>query len=130
MAIKKRDRQSMLGSVEVSNLDVELQKENTSTSSTMENREEKYLAVESIIPTPKVEQQHATNFESEQRRQPVKVYQTPGRKRKELIPGDIDKTISIQLPTSLINKIQQYGRLHDQSMKEVIGYTLIEKFMK
>lgn len=55
---------------------------------------------------------------------------TAGRKRLELIPGDIDKTISLQLPSTLIKKIQQYGLEHGQTMKEVIGIALMEKFMK
>lgn len=55
---------------------------------------------------------------------------TAGRKRLQLIPGDIDKTISIQLPSTLIRKIQEYGLANGQTMKETIGLILLEKFMK
>ena len=56
--------------------------------------------------------------------------QVAGRKRAQLIPGDVDKTISVQLPTTLIARIQNYASANHMSMKEVIGLVLIEKFMK
>lgn len=97
MAINKtkKDRVSVLGSVDVSDI-----------SATEQNE---------ILPKPAS----------------IKVNQSSsGRKRLVLIPDDVDKTISIQLPSSLIKKIQQYGLEHGQTMKEVIGLTLLEKFMR
>ena len=54
----------------------------------------------------------------------------PGRKRLSLIPGDTDKSVYLELPSTLITIMQQYAYLNNMSMKELIGKVLIEKFMK
>ena len=59
---------------------------------------------------------------------PIKPVGVPGRKRRQLIPGEPEKMISMELPEILVAKVQEYGRQHGLTMKEVIGYILLEKF--
>ena len=134
MGIKPRKgRPSLLGSVDVVNLTPEVHA-NTQHSSITE-QEQKNDVLESTVQQPQDVTPMALSPEQMQNYQPhiqLKQYQPvkAGRKRTYLIPGDIEKTISIQLPSSLLARIKKYAQLNDISIKEAIGYTLIEKFMK
>lgn len=157
MGIKPRKgRPSLLGSVDVVNLTPEVHA-NTQHSSITE-QEQKNDVLESTVQQPQdvtpmalspeqmqnypPQQQNVYKQQYQQTYSPnavqplqdiqLKQYQPvkAGRKRTYLIPGDIEKTISIQLPSSLLARIKKYAQLNDISIKEAIGFTLIEKFMK
>ncbi|MCQ2246496.1 MAG: hypothetical protein MJZ69_06895 [Bacteroidaceae bacterium] len=50
-----------------------------------------------------------------------------GPKRLNLIQGDTDKTLALQLPTKLIDGIRQYAEDHNLTIKELIGRTMMKK---
>lgn len=51
-----------------------------------------------------------------------------GRPRKLLIDGEKEKSITLQLPKSLIKALKKLAKKSDKSMKEVIGGALLEKY--
>lgn len=50
-----------------------------------------------------------------------------GPKRLNLIQGDKDKVLALQLPSKLIDGLRRYADDHDITMKELIGKTLMKK---
>lgn len=51
-----------------------------------------------------------------------------GRPRKLLIEGVKEKSITVQLPTTLISVLKKEGKKSKRSMKEVIGEALLDKY--
>ena len=50
-----------------------------------------------------------------------------GPQRLNLIQGDKDKVLALQLPSKLIEGLRRYAEDHDITMKELIGKTLMKK---
>lgn len=91
------------------------------------------VAYQTSVPTtqnsqPLVQIPHSHIMQQEMYIKPVKPMGIPGRKRRQLVPGEPEKMVSMELPVSLIAKVQEYGRQNGLTMKEVIGYILLEKF--
>lgn len=51
-----------------------------------------------------------------------------GRPRKLLIDGVKEKSVTVQLPTTLITVLKKEGKKSKRSMKEVIGEALLDKY--
>lgn len=75
-------------------------------------------------PTPVVE---STEEAEKPRRGRPKGIKGAGPKRLNLIQGDKDKVLALQLPSKLIDGLRRYADDHDITMKELIGKTLMKK---
>jgi len=122
-----KKRKSMLGSVEVTSLEADVQNVQKITEVKQNIRKEvsgtesRAGVKDSQTTTP---QQKPAMEASE-----AGSYKL-GRKRKEIIPGEKERNFTIQLPESLINKMKAYGLEHKMSLKDVVAELLINKFMK
>lgn len=63
----------------------------------------------------------------EKRRGRPKGIKGAGPKRLNLIQGDTDKVLALQLPSKLIEGLRRYADEHDMTMKELIGKTLMKR---
>ena len=52
-----------------------------------------------------------------------------GRPRRQLIDGVKEKTISVQLPETLLQELKMIMKREKKSMKELIGEALIKEYM-
>ncbi|MCQ2239758.1 MAG: hypothetical protein MJZ73_11075 [Bacteroidaceae bacterium] len=85
------------------------------------------VKVEAQIPaTAEVESAPAEEAEKPRRGRP-KGIKGAGPKRLNLIQGDKDKVLALQLPSKLIDGLRRYADDHDITMKELIGKTLMKK---
>lgn len=50
-----------------------------------------------------------------------------GPKRLNLIQGDKDKVLALQLPSKLIDGLRRYADEHEMTIKELVGKTLMKK---
>lgn len=122
-----KKRKSMLGSVEVTSLEADVQNVQKITEVKQNIRKEvsgtesragvKYSQTTTPQQKPAMEASEAGSYKL-------------GRKRKEIIPGEKERNFTIQLPESLINKMKAYGLEHNMSLKDVVAELLINKFMK
>lgn len=87
----------------------------TSIDTTEEEKQEK---------TPHYEESHNVSIQQHKR----KDINNWGRPRKLLIEGVKEKSITVQLPVTLLSALKKLSKKDKKSMKELIGEPLLEKY--
>ncbi|MCF0160870.1 MAG: hypothetical protein HUJ99_08765 [Bacteroidaceae bacterium] len=133
MAIQKRHHGTLgdlsgLGAPDLSFNESEAQQPSTATNPTREEANAPQT-VEAVQPQPAATTQLSTPTTEVEKPRPgrPKGIKGAGPKRLNLIQGDKDKVLALQLPSKLIEGLRRYAEDHDITMKELIGKTLMKK---